>query len=167
MAEVLGIISAAGGILTSLAKVISRINSLHNAPRDARELSREVESLRAVIENLKVTMEVSGATPSQHWLETTATVFRNAEETSKRLERSVDSSTASRNLIGRIKWTLNAAETQRYCTRLGSYTRMLNILQGSVHWYVFPCGWAVSMLIRIGRVPSELRECWKSSANPE
>jgi hypothetical protein len=138
MAEVLGIISAVGSILKSLSKIISIIDRIHNAPKDAKETMQEVEALRAVIQDFGATLKATNHKPKPHWIETSETILQNTKTTAEKLEETIQGSTGGVLGFGRVKWTLNSTETANYCEKLRSYTMMLNMLQGSAHWYRDP-----------------------------
>lgn len=136
MAEIFGLVAAAAGVLDTLTKVISLIDSIRKAPQQARDVANEVESLRAVIEVLRLSAEHPGHALPATWIQTTSTVLRNANATSKKLENTIGSGKSRMLFRTRLKWVLRSSETRSYCEQLRSYTQMLNVLQGSIHWYL-------------------------------
>lgn len=136
MAEIFGLVAATASVLDTLSKVISLIDSIRRAPQEARDVANEVESLRAVIEVLRLSAERSSHSLPTEWIQTTSTVLRNANATSKKLETSIGTGKSKVLFRTRLKWILRSSETKSYCDQLRSYTQMLNTLQVSIHWYV-------------------------------
>ncbi|KAK0099595.1 hypothetical protein ONS95_013508 [Cadophora gregata] len=134
MAEIFGLVAAAAGVLDTLSKVISLIDSIRRAPQEARDVANEVESLRAVIEVLRLSAERPSHSLPPEWIQTTSTVLINANAASRRLESSIRTGTSKMFLRTRLKWVLRSSETNQYCVQLRSYAQMLNTLQGSIHW---------------------------------
>jgi hypothetical protein len=126
--EVVGLISAASGIIVALGSLITFIDSVRDAPTQAQDTAREVKALLAVIQNFKLTLEKDPQKPTRHWIDTADTILKNVRETAGELEKAVKK--------GRVKWTLNANDTNAYCARLRSYVQMLSLLQGGAHWFV-------------------------------
>lgn len=136
MAEIFGLAAAAANVLDTLSNVISLIDSIRKAPEEAQDVANEVESLRAVIEVLRLSAEHPNHILPTEWIQTTSTVLRKANATSRKLETSIRTGKSRMFFRTRLKWVLRSKDTKSYCDQLRSYTQMLNTLQGSIHWYV-------------------------------
>jgi hypothetical protein len=126
-----GLVVQVLGILTTL---ISIIDSIKKAPRDAVDIGNELESLRAVIQTLKTTASGMRHGPPKEWMETANTVLAKVETTGNRLHRTINAGLGRTMLVRRVTWVLEKQEATEYCVQLRSYVQMLNTLQGSIHW---------------------------------
>ena len=92
------------------------------------------------------------------WIQTTSTVLRKANATSRKLETSIRTGKSRMFFRTRLKWVLRSKDTKSYCDQLRSYTQMLNTLQGSIHWYVAKLKDRGVFLIVTGKVASAWRQ---------
>jgi hypothetical protein len=127
--SILGIIASTSSVLTALFNISRAISSINNAPVQARDVGREVDTLGGVMSCLKNEMEAHVGQPDSPWTSTATLTISSAQVTANELGQRVNGDKKKMGLWRRTKWAFNMTETARYCDLLRSYVHMMAMLR--------------------------------------
>lgn len=149
-AEALGMASAIGSILQAVSAVAKQIQSIYNAPTEARQVQNELSAITSILSSLESTLKRHDGVEREFkrtWAASTNLVLDNIALTVGDVNKKLGSprpSAVSRSslsiagLVWKVKWALSKDDGARLLQQLRGYVLMLGLsqnalLQESVH----------------------------------
>lgn len=144
MAEIVGTTAAIGSILKAVVSAGTLIQSISQAPQEARQVADQIEATKAVLKSLQASLKTVNRPPEflRIWNGSTRVILGNIRTTIEELNgRLGGQGTTPPRIVKltfwrRVAWPLDREEGLRLQLQLQTYLQLLAITQNALMKYV-------------------------------